>query len=72
MLHYRTQAGQEVDVVLEDNTGHIVGIERMSVSERRKRIFGKSLVRRLLVVPCPIHARIPEAGSWGYREVFCN
>lgn len=27
MLHYRTQAGQEVDVVLEDNAGRIVGIE---------------------------------------------
>lgn len=27
MLHYRTQAGQEVDVVLEDSAGRIVGIE---------------------------------------------
>jgi predicted AAA+ superfamily ATPase len=27
MLHYRTQAGQEVDVVLEDTAGRIVGIE---------------------------------------------
>lgn len=27
MLHYRTQAGQEVDVVLEDNAGRVVGIE---------------------------------------------
>jgi len=27
MLHYRTQAGQEVDVVLEDRAGRIVGIE---------------------------------------------
>lgn len=27
MLHYRTQAGQEVDVVLEDTSGRIVGIE---------------------------------------------
>jgi uncharacterized protein len=27
MLHFRTQAGQEVDVVLEDRTGNLVGIE---------------------------------------------
>ncbi|MGW8157672.1 MAG: ATP-binding protein [Desulfoprunum sp.] len=27
MLHYRTQTGQEVDVVLEDTAGRIVGIE---------------------------------------------
>lgn len=27
MLHFRTQAGQEVDVVLEDRSGRIVGIE---------------------------------------------
>ena len=27
MLHYRTQSGQEVDVVLEDTAGRIVGIE---------------------------------------------
>ena len=27
MLHYRTQAGQEVDVVLEDTAGQVVGIE---------------------------------------------
>lgn len=27
MLHYRTQGGQEVDVVLEDSAGRIVGIE---------------------------------------------
>ena len=27
ILHYRTQAGQEVDVVLEDTAGRIVGIE---------------------------------------------
>lgn len=27
MLHYRTQTGQEVDVVLEDRAGRIVGIE---------------------------------------------
>lgn len=27
MLHYRTQAGQEVDVVLEDTAGRVVGIE---------------------------------------------
>lgn len=27
MLHYRTQTGQEVDVVLEDTAGRIVGVE---------------------------------------------
>ncbi len=27
MLHYRTQTGQEVDVVLEDRAGRVVGIE---------------------------------------------
>ena len=27
MLHFRTQAGQEVDVVLEDRAGRVVGIE---------------------------------------------
>ena len=27
MLHYRTQSGQEVDVVLEDTSGRLVGIE---------------------------------------------
>jgi predicted AAA+ superfamily ATPase len=27
MLHFRTQAGQEVDVVLEDRAGRIIGIE---------------------------------------------
>jgi predicted AAA+ superfamily ATPase len=27
MLHYRTQGGQEVDVVLEDTSGRLVGIE---------------------------------------------
>jgi predicted AAA+ superfamily ATPase len=27
MLHYRTQTGQEVDVVLEDTAGRVVGIE---------------------------------------------
>ncbi len=27
MLHYRTQTGQEVDAVLEDTAGRIVGIE---------------------------------------------
>jgi hypothetical protein len=27
LLHFRTQAGQEVDIVLEDRSGKIVGIE---------------------------------------------
>lgn len=27
MFHFRTQAGQEVDIVLEDRTGNLVGIE---------------------------------------------
>lgn len=27
MFHFRTQTGQEVDVVLEDRTGKLVGIE---------------------------------------------
>lgn len=27
MLHYRTQGGQEVDIVLEDSAGRVVGIE---------------------------------------------
>lgn len=27
MFHFRTQAGQEVDIVLEDNAGRVVGIE---------------------------------------------
>ncbi|MBN1471736.1 MAG: ATP-binding protein [Syntrophaceae bacterium] len=27
MFHFRTQAGQEVDILLEDRSGHLVGIE---------------------------------------------
>jgi len=27
MFHFRTQAGQEVDIVLEDRSGHLIGIE---------------------------------------------
>jgi uncharacterized protein len=39
MLHYRTQTGQEVDVVLEDTAGRIVGVEIKSA----KSVGGRDL-----------------------------
>lgn len=40
MFYYPKQAGQEVDVVLEDNAGHIVGIEIKSA----KSVGGQNFV----------------------------
>jgi predicted AAA+ superfamily ATPase len=39
MLHFRTQAGQEVDVVLEDRAGRIIGIEIKSAKSVRGHDF---------------------------------
>jgi predicted AAA+ superfamily ATPase len=32
LFHFRTQTGQEVDIVLEDSTGHLVGVEIKAAS----------------------------------------
>jgi predicted AAA+ superfamily ATPase len=37
MYHYRTQTGHEVDIVLEDDAGRIVGVEVKSSATLRKR-----------------------------------
>ncbi|MBK5273822.1 MAG: ATP-binding protein [Desulfuromonadales bacterium] len=39
MLHYRTQTGQEVDIVLEDTAGRLVGIEIKSAKSVGRQDF---------------------------------
>lgn len=49
LFHFRSQQGQEVDIVLEDNKGNVVGIEvKLSATPSPKDFYGLNVLKEKL------------------------